>query len=516
MRILELPSEGRVAFASDFHLRGERPQELEACLRVFETLADESHTVFILGDLFDLWIGPRSAKSWFARRTLECFRELKDGGTRFCFVPGNRDFLLDPGTGEEFGLEVLPEQVILEGQGRRILLLHGDQLCVRDESYRRATRILRSRPVQGLVCRLPGAISHYLAQGYRDHSRRITRVKSQRSMDLCFDVVARQFDLGIDGIVCGHVHDPRHYVGLDDGTGGAPRKDLVVLSTWEASEGGCGVAGRYGILEDGEIRLVPYPDSEENVGLESADAGGSVPEGGAPEPAREEPKMNYDRDLIVTIDGPAGVGKTTVSRAVADALGYSVLDSGSLYRAFTVAALDAGIDPSDGERLGELASAVELELRVGGRVLLDGQDVTNRLRSGEVSEAVSRVSSHPQVREALFDLQRSVGRRRRLIAEGRDMGTVIFPEAEVKFFLEASIEERARRRHRELQVTVPPPTYAYVLREVQSRDELDASRDASPLRPADDAIRVATDRLTTDEVIETLVEQIRTIGGRGA
>ena len=196
--------------------------------------------------------------------------------------------------------------------------------------------------------------------------------------------------------------------------------------------------------------------------------------------------------MVIAIDGPAGAGKSSVARAAAERLGFTYLDSGAMYRAVACRA------ESDGAEAAEVARTVRLEL--GERIRLDGEDVTERIREPWVSEAASRVSSDPAVREALVAQQRRILAEGDWVAEGRDIGTVVAPEAEVKVFLTAAPEERARRRAAELG-TDP----GVVLREQAMRDERDRSREHSPLAPAADAVPVDTTGLSLDEVVEQIV-----------
>ena len=200
--------------------------------------------------------------------------------------------------------------------------------------------------------------------------------------------------------------------------------------------------------------------------------------------------------MIVAIDGPAGAGKSTVARGVARALGFTYLDSGAMYRCVALAVLEGGGEPAD------VARAIELE--VGERVLLDGRDVTEAIRAPEVSEAASRVAADPGVREALVERQRELMSSGNWVAEGRDIGTVVAPGAEVKVFLTASGEERARRRAAELGAD--PDT---VLAEQALRDERDRTREHSPLEAAPGAIELDTTGLSVDEVVERIAGLVR-------
>jgi CMP/dCMP kinase len=197
--------------------------------------------------------------------------------------------------------------------------------------------------------------------------------------------------------------------------------------------------------------------------------------------------------MIVAIDGPAGSGKSTVARALARRLDFTYLDSGAMYRSVGLAVLERGGEPAD------VARAIELEL--GERIRLDGRDVTDAIRSPEVSEAASRVAADPEVREALVAKQRRLMSRGDWVAEGRDIGTVVAPDAEVKVFLTAGEEERARRRAGELGADVDT-----VLAEQAIRDERDRSREHSPLAPAPGAVELDTTGLSVDEVVERVAE----------
>jgi CMP/dCMP kinase len=195
--------------------------------------------------------------------------------------------------------------------------------------------------------------------------------------------------------------------------------------------------------------------------------------------------------MVIAIDGPAGAGKSSVARAAAERLGFTYLDTGAMYRAVAYRAKDAG-DPA------EVARSVKLEL--GERVRVDGEDVTERIRESWVSEASSRVSADPGVREALVAQQRRILGHGDWVAEGRDIGTVVAPDAEVKVFLTAAPEERARRRAAELGTDA-----AVVLKEQTMRDERDRTREHAPLAPAVDAIPVDTTGLSLEEVVDQIV-----------
>jgi cytidylate kinase len=210
--------------------------------------------------------------------------------------------------------------------------------------------------------------------------------------------------------------------------------------------------------------------------------------------------------MVIAIDGPAGAGKSTVARALAAALGFTYLDSGAMYRCVALAALRQGADVDDGAAIAAIATALSIEL-AGERVLLDGGDVSAAIREPRVSEASSRVSVHPGVREALVERQRRLIAAGRYVAEGRDIGTVVSPDSPLKVFLTASDEERARRRAAQ---TGEDP--AAVLAAQQERDRRDESREHSALRAAADAVELDTTALSQDEVVAHLVALARERG----
>ena len=215
--------------------------------------------------------------------------------------------------------------------------------------------------------------------------------------------------------------------------------------------------------------------------------------------------------IIVAIDGPAGAGKSTVARAVAARLGFLHVDSGAMYRAVALWALENGIDPGDGPRVVPMAAGAEINLN-DGRVLLNGRDITADVRRPEVSQAASRVSAIPGVRRELVSKQQKYAAVASVVMEGRDIGTVVYPRAQVKIYLDASPEVRARRRVDELG-----GDYEQVLREIRERDDRDATRADSPLRQAEDAVYLDTGDLDEEGVILAVLGIVRerTSNGRG-
>ncbi len=207
--------------------------------------------------------------------------------------------------------------------------------------------------------------------------------------------------------------------------------------------------------------------------------------------------------LIIAIDGPVGSGKSTVARLVAELLGYLHLDSGAMYRAVALGALRAGVSLDDAAGLERVARAARIELEMDGaarRVLLDGEDVTARLRGPEMSQQASRVALVPGVRSVLVANQQRMGAAGGIVVEGRDIGTVVFPRAELKIFLDADIEVRARRRWLEYEQKGRPTDLPRMIQEVEERDHRDRDRAASPLRRAADAVYVDCSAMEAEEV----------------
>ncbi|MBM7369442.1 (d)CMP kinase [Gordonia hydrophobica] len=213
---------------------------------------------------------------------------------------------------------------------------------------------------------------------------------------------------------------------------------------------------------------------------------------------------------VVAIDGPAGTGKSTVASRLAARVGAHMLDTGAMYRAATLAVLRAGVAPDD-DAVGPLVDDTDIRLTVGDgetTVYLDGDDVTREIRSDEVTAAVSAVSANAQVRTKLVELQRAHSADAFLVVEGRDIGTVVFPAAEVKVFLTATPEARAERRHRQNIAAGRESIVSEVLDSVNRRDHLDSTRAVSPLRAADDAVTVDTSDMTLEQVIDRLSELV--------
>ena len=213
------------------------------------------------------------------------------------------------------------------------------------------------------------------------------------------------------------------------------------------------------------------------------------------------------RELIIAIDGPSGSGKSTTARLLARRLGYLYIDTGAMYRAVTVGVLRAGLDPADQAAVAELARRSRVELRPGSdpvRVQLDGEDVSDEIRTLEVTRHVSAVSEVPGVREVLVEAQRDRGRRGGVVLEGRDIGSVVFPDADLKVFMEADLATRALRRYEELRNRGVETTLQAVEADLHRRDQHDSQRGHSPLVRAPDAVGIDTTHLTIEEQVQAI------------
>jgi cytidylate kinase len=215
--------------------------------------------------------------------------------------------------------------------------------------------------------------------------------------------------------------------------------------------------------------------------------------------------------LVIAIDGPSGSGKSTVAREVAARLGYSFVESGAMYRAVALLALERRIDLSDGAALGKLAAGADIRFvpqASGNRLLIGGRDVTETVRSTDVTEASSRVSVHAAVRQELVARQRMLGREGGVVMEGRDIGTKVFPDADLKIFLDARPEIRSERRFRDIADS-GEITQVRVQQEMAERDRRDRERELSPLVPAADSIYIDTSHVSAEEVVERIVALVK-------
>jgi len=214
--------------------------------------------------------------------------------------------------------------------------------------------------------------------------------------------------------------------------------------------------------------------------------------------------------LLITIDGPAGAGKTTVSRALAERLGYRYIDTGALYRGVAYEVKRRGIDPENEAELDDLCDRIQLRFESEGkglRLYSNNLDISDYIRTPEISMLASAVSAKSIVRDYLLEVQREIGQKKAAVFEGRDMGTVVFPEADVKFFLDASSKTRALRRYQELNAE-SGQSLEKVAKELQQRDTNDSTRSLAPLKPAEDAIRIDSSELSVQEVVELMLSHI--------
>lgn len=220
--------------------------------------------------------------------------------------------------------------------------------------------------------------------------------------------------------------------------------------------------------------------------------------------------MNY---ISIAIDGPSGAGKSTLARKAAAALGYLYVDTGAIYRTVALSAVRRGIDPSDAARLIPILPELDIRLKYAEdglqHMYLNGEDVSEAIRMHEISQHASTVSAIPEVRAFLLDLQRDLARKHNVIMDGRDIGTVVLPDAQVKIFLTASPESRARRRHLELQQRGQNTEFDTVLRDIIKRDEQDTNRPIAPLRQAEDAVLVDTTYLNLEQSFQAILDAIK-------
>ncbi len=215
------------------------------------------------------------------------------------------------------------------------------------------------------------------------------------------------------------------------------------------------------------------------------------------------------RRICVAIDGPAAAGKSTISKIVAKKLGFTYIDTGAMYRAFTYYVIKKGVDPKDEKASCALIPEVNIELHKDGTVICSGEDVTKVIREPLVSGNVSYIASYKDIRLALVEQQRAMSKRVSVVMDGRDIGTYVLPHAEVKIFMIASAEERAHRRFIENQEKGIPTTLEDIIADVKKRDTIDSTRAFAPLKPADDSILLDTTKLTIDEVVEEVMRIIK-------
>jgi CMP/dCMP kinase len=222
--------------------------------------------------------------------------------------------------------------------------------------------------------------------------------------------------------------------------------------------------------------------------------------------------VNMKKNLVITIDGPAGAGKSTVSKILAKKLNYIYLDTGALYRAMAYKALKLKISPDDVSALADLCSNTTVILKNNGgqmRVYVDGENVEDKIRTEKVGLAASKISSFAVVREKLLNLQREAGIQGGIVAEGRDMGSVVFPHADYKFYLDAKLEERIKRRHKELSIKDASVKYKSIQEDMLTRDKQDKQRELAPLKAPDGAIIIDSDNLSVEKVVEKIILYIK-------
>lgn len=212
---------------------------------------------------------------------------------------------------------------------------------------------------------------------------------------------------------------------------------------------------------------------------------------------------------IITIDGPSGTGKSTVSKLLAQRLGYKYLDTGALYRAVAWKIKEENGDLEDEKTVGDIIENIHLTFH-DGRIMINGTDVTSKIRTPEIGELSSQVSALPVVRDFLYTIQKEIGLKGKIVMEGRDIGSTIFPEAENKFFLDASAEERGRRRFKELKQSNPAINLETTIEDIKKRDKRDATRDASPLKKTKDMHYIDTTNLALEEVVTKIMEALKT------
>ena len=455
----------RAVFLSDLHLRGDDPAGVERAVDfVAHSRRLGTDALFLLGDVYLAWMGRRSLEDEGLRPFAEALAAAAAGGVRVVMVHGNHDFMLGRDVERALGVEVAPSGVEVDLGGQRARLVHGDVFCTADTSYHRLHAVLRARTFKRTIEALPELASAGLRDALLSAAAKSTAVKTDEIMGLVDAAIVAALEEGPDLIVCGHVHRPcdRRFPA------GGRTGRLVVLADFERT-------GSHAVFADGRLQLLPRD-------------------------ARFAPRAGP----VLAIDGPAGTGKSAVSAAVAERLGWGHLDSGALYRAVTARALELGPAPPPGA-LGRIARALCLDVDEDSRVLAEGRVVPEpMLRSAAVSAQVSRVSADPEVRAALLDVQRGAARRQRgRVAEGRDMTTVVFPDAVGRVYLDARPEVRSGRRARQDQAAGVASSEGQA--GLHERDKADSSRAVAPLVLGEGVRRIDTSDLPLEEVVEQVL-----------
>lgn len=214
---------------------------------------------------------------------------------------------------------------------------------------------------------------------------------------------------------------------------------------------------------------------------------------------------------MIAMDGPAGAGKGTITKQVAEKLGFIHIDTGAMFRCITLKVIQEGIEIQQEDRIKEILDKIDIDMKENGEVFLNGEEVSKQIREDEVNRFVSPISVIPIVREKLLELQRKIAQGKKVIMEGRDIGTVVFPNADVKIYLDASAEERARRRLKQNQEKGISGSYEEVLKSIMDRDERDKNRKIAPLRQAEDAIYIDSTNMSIEEVVDKIVKIVKSV-----
>ena len=521
--VVDLPPGSLVL--GDLHLEVEQPAQVARFEAYLESLVGTPRLV-LLGDLFEFWFGDGQGASSGGARALAALARLAGTGCAIDLIPGNRDFLVGRRFERSSGVLIRPHGLIgiLPG-GRRVLAIHGDELCTDDLGYQRMSRVLRSTPIRFLSRIVPGALAGAFARRMRRASQSALAVKPPKATEqqpLAAAHLAAKADAQY--LVCGHAHRYREEAL------GEPAEGSVWMVLDEL--GYSGAAGSEGQAADGGIpggaRAVRDALLVNPTGALMAQASG-YPRAHSPGDPKAEGadgllsgprglssgfEMHANQPQIIAIDGPAGAGKSTVARRVAGELGLPFLDTGAMYRAVAWICLEREVDLSDDLACGAVAEQIELEFDDGGRIWVDGRPGEPAIRSREVERVVSQVAAHALVRQHVVAQQQRLGESGPgLVAEGRDTTTVVFPRAGHKFFLWASPEARAERRALQMG---NGQAKGQVLTEILERDALDGSRKLAPLRQAPDAVRIDADDQTADQVAKAILEHVRGHAGEPA